>query len=474
MEEYVTTISLKYCNEWGTWEAIREIYQNSLDATGKVPNVEFNDGNLTISDNGNGLTLKQLCLLGISEKTTNDARGHFGEGLKIGLVIFVRKGHTVELRSKDFKAIVDHVEKFGEKVLRYRYTENLEDFQGLQITVKGFSEDINFKELFNDGTKNTIVKNIHGEIIEENTHRLYVKNIFVKELDNSVFSYDIRNIRLERDRNTPNEYDVQYYVGYLLDSVKSLEQAVKVIEAFKRNTLESNVRHFNGNSYYVKAFKMLYGENATISNDDGISGKARYHGFKNIIFSNERIREAFEYLGIRNTLGAINDKMAKRKEKEVKDLSKLEAKNLKESLLTLARATHLKIPTVKVYVSRDKDLLGYCKRQNGIIGLNRIVLKNRGELITTLTEELVHYNDGCDDITPEFQQSFVRNMSLVIEYMTKRNVDSDVVDFSAKLLKSKLKINGKIYYQYSVKLPSRLNSKLENKTEIKIKVEVEK
>ncbi|MCW3994948.1 MAG: ATP-binding protein [Candidatus Bathyarchaeota archaeon] len=476
-KEFITSLSLKYCKNWNLWEAIREIVQNTLDETGKMPQITQKNGNIEISDDGQGISLKQLCLLGISEKNNIDARGQYGEGLKVALLIFVRMGHIVTIESKNFTCEIDAVEQFDEKVIRYRYVENTQRFQkGTKITIHNFNEKIDFNDRFNVGQKQIIHANPElGAIIAEKEPKLYVKNIYVQDLNDekALYSYDLRQINLERDRNTPNMYQVQYQIGALISGLndkKMIEKMYKIMQ--KGENLESKITYFRAvnRDMWKSVFFETYGEKAVIgcTEDTQKMAKARYHGFKPVIFANTLFFERLKYYcEIPDIDDAIIRKQQSRKEKSVKNLKKIEKNVLTDALKIVTECTDFKIPELVFYSTKQNDVLGYASDTK--IGINRIILNDLGKTLTCLVEELVHYNTGMDDATPEFQKFYVHYMSKVLSYITKPK--NTLAQFEAKLIIRKLKIKNWNYIQYSVNLPMKLNEKLSDKKTIKISVE---
>lgn len=92
--------------------ALREFMQNAIDIDTELNcgfNFEFSGGMASIRDYGKGFDLRHLAM-GISEKSEG-AIGQFGEGLKLGLLVYAREGHRVILETKNLSIkamIVDH------------------------------------------------------------------------------------------------------------------------------------------------------------------------------------------------------------------------------------------------------------------------------------------------------------------------------------------------------------------------------
>jgi hypothetical protein len=79
--------------EWGMWEAIRDIVQNCLDEAEQYSFGYDTDG-LWIADRGKGVAVADF-LLGPPKLKPDWARGKFGEGMKIASLALLRQGYPV-------------------------------------------------------------------------------------------------------------------------------------------------------------------------------------------------------------------------------------------------------------------------------------------------------------------------------------------------------------------------------------------
>jgi len=83
--------------EWGEWEAIRDIVQNALDETDAYQYGYDREG-MWISDRGKGVAVVDF-LLGPAKLKPDYARGKFGEGMKIAALALVRMGYNVHVET---------------------------------------------------------------------------------------------------------------------------------------------------------------------------------------------------------------------------------------------------------------------------------------------------------------------------------------------------------------------------------------
>jgi len=94
------SIDVNYLPDWGISEGVRELVQNGLDAKtqhGGEFSCEYVDGTLFL-ENSLGAVSREAFLLGNTSKANDDATiGHFGEGLKLGVLALVRAGCNVSI-----------------------------------------------------------------------------------------------------------------------------------------------------------------------------------------------------------------------------------------------------------------------------------------------------------------------------------------------------------------------------------------
>jgi len=83
--------------EWGEWEAIRDIVQNALDEA-EAYRWGYDERGLWVSDRGKGVAVADF-LLGPPKLKPDWARGRFGEGMKIAALALIRKGYPVYIET---------------------------------------------------------------------------------------------------------------------------------------------------------------------------------------------------------------------------------------------------------------------------------------------------------------------------------------------------------------------------------------
>lgn len=84
--------------DWGEWEAIRDIVQNALDEC-EYYTWGYDDEGLYIRDVGKGIAVADF-LLGPPKLKPDYARGKFGEGMKIAALALLRLGYSIRVETK--------------------------------------------------------------------------------------------------------------------------------------------------------------------------------------------------------------------------------------------------------------------------------------------------------------------------------------------------------------------------------------
>jgi hypothetical protein len=486
-----STITLKYRDQWGIWECIREIYQNAIDTVEEIsgeyvlPNLTGNGEYSLISDKGEGLTLRQFFLMGVSEKHEN-ARGQFGEGLKIGLSILLRNGFEIVVRSKNWIAIPKINEIFGEKILSYEYAENLAEISGTHYLIKGLSVD-KINEVINGKFLNpnmeTIVSLEGFKMFETENGNLFNKGIYVMEMD-SFYGYDM-DIVLGTDRNMTDTRKIKDSIGIYFDCIndkKVIKNLYSILMDTETEYLEGNLTNYCLPEYMKTLFQNEYGKNACIINDMGNIDEIKRFDGNPILISNIEIYYGFQNLGIET---GYNFRMRKSEELDEKstlvysDLEEAQKDMLKESL-KIINSFHIfgnelliseESKTWKFYNrSKSMNAIGYCKTGTGIIGLSLELFSDLWLLIEVIIHEYTHKFSHYSDCSNGFQGKLDQHIKQIIKVAKMQR--KMALSFNAKIKINKV---GK-WKQYIIRIPKKELSEtdiqhLENGEIDKVKLE---
>jgi hypothetical protein len=267
-------------------EVIREIVQNSLDEAGEYQVVRKPEG-LAICDKGKGLRARHL-LLGITEKENENARGKFGEGLKIACVVAERLGHHITIKSHDlnissYKAKLTLPDETIEEVLGLKvdHLAKEDSLLGTEVTINGYTGP-DYSENFLYAKDPRILKEYSGGSILSGSGKgkLFVKGIYVQDLVDATYGYNLLNVTLEESRKVANEKDVQDGIGRLWTYVGDTELIEEFLEA----------KHY-GNAYEAKcplgkwlispekwkeAWKANFGSKAVIATSDAYTAQCQW------------------------------------------------------------------------------------------------------------------------------------------------------------------------------------------------------
>jgi len=235
--------------EWGEWEAIRDIVQNALDEAESYQYGYDADG-LWIADKGKGVAVADF-LLGPPKLKPDYARGKFGEGMKIAALALVRKGYSV------------HVETIGRELwiifLQQRVNGHAETLAALWRS-NGTRVGTRFHIIGYDGPaferyfavnlpRRLILAEVPSPLAEPIRRynqlikaegmasspvggMIYARDIYLEEIE-SPFSYNLWGFELAPDRHGPkNETDLWVDVGRLwcgISNVYLLEQFLPMV-----------------------------------------------------------------------------------------------------------------------------------------------------------------------------------------------------------------------------------------------------
>lgn len=349
MSKYELSLSTDYVSNWGITEAIRELFQNSLDQQSQNPsnvmshNYFIDYGTFRISSKESVLDPASL-LLGYSTKR-NDSNliGQFGEGYKLAILVLLRNGKQVKIynygkreiwypkfvksrKYNDQKILVIEIDK---KHIWEKVPSN-----NLTFEIKGITEeeyqDIIDKNLHCQNDLGETIITPKGKILLDPPYKgkIYVNGLFVCKFDHYKYGYDIlpNYIKLDRDRKLVSDFDLKWLASTMWVSSGS----VKMVELAKENA--SDVFYLSetwkiNNTLSNNAFNEFiakYGPNAipVVSQDEAENIK-KLHPLANPIYVSG------SYYGIISSSGLYSDYMDKKQVAFLSDKDKLWAWYLK-------------------------------------------------------------------------------------------------------------------------------------------------
>jgi hypothetical protein len=230
MAQFQLSISSDYVADWGVFEGVRELIQNALDAQqdGHPMQIACHNGKLKISSEGVRL-LRSVWLMGTTSKAGGDYRGHFGEGLKLGVLALVRAGRKVTIVNDDetWSVSLSPSVAFGDaNVLTVATRKRPRRTGSFSIELECLpSEWAQYRQAFLAITppQRQIETNNTDILLDERQRgRCYVKGILVQVKGDLRAGYNFRSASTDRDRRMIDSFDFEYYTAHAwLDATRS-------------------------------------------------------------------------------------------------------------------------------------------------------------------------------------------------------------------------------------------------------------
>lgn len=278
------SLSAKYVSHWGWVQAFRELLQNALDCETFVIDYEPESKTVVIFT-ADGSIPRQSLLLGESGKTSGDTIGHFGEGLKLAMLILAREGYPMTVKSgkEVWTPKMEYSVLYGCQALVIEIEDNPEgDEDTVEIIVGDISPDmaceIDGMYIHPDQYRKALATSNSSHCFEpltlltesEESHmidkfgdcendweiksKVYVGGLFVSYLNgNFRYSYNFKPscVKLDRDRMTVNTWDIQWEISKLLAGAGRADMVVDLTEgkfADIDGYSESHTSYYGGSS----------------------------------------------------------------------------------------------------------------------------------------------------------------------------------------------------------------------------------
>lgn len=252
MRRFELGMSLDYVSSWTIVDAVREVFQNSLDEEIQNPenkwyfNYDADSQILRIGNKLSRLSTKSL-LLGCSSKRDDKGTiGQHGEGYKVATIVLLRSGCGVTVYNYNEKEIwtakviksrrygtdigVFDVEKMG--VFKSVPEQSL-IFEITNITPEVYDAIKGSNLWLQDDLGKVINSEGYGRVLldEKYAGKVFVKGLFVCNKEQLAFGYDLEPslIELDRDRGLVDSFNLQYRLGNLIihtgniDFIKSVK-----------------------------------------------------------------------------------------------------------------------------------------------------------------------------------------------------------------------------------------------------------
>lgn len=422
--------------EWGVWEAIRDIVQNCLDET-EAYQYGYDEQGLWIADKGRGVAVEDF-LLGPPKLKPEYARGKFGEGMKIAALALLRKSYAVHVhtvrkelwivfleqkvngrvqtlaalwkpngtaRGTRFHIIGYHGSAFHE-----RFAVNIPRSQILsQSPSRIESPALHYNQLIRPGKP----PDGAGGWVTPHTPFIYCRDIYLRDI-NSPWSYNLWDFEVAPDRHGPrSEAEMFRNMGRLWSSVTKISLVKQLIPMLTDPEIHGaapmlhsieNDRMQMPSQYYTsedtsrlwqQAWNSVVGRDAVLRTDPKYDGMVQHLGYRSVSVV-IGVRSAFENL-IKTDKELVRD-MSEKLE-QARRIPDAQITPRQQANLELARALASRfspeinvwaaiIPPASDMVSRTAGLYEYI---TGEIKISADMLDHARDTVSVMVHELGHH-----------------------------------------------------------------------------------
>lgn len=441
-----TSISPNYVKGWTIGHAIREIVQNYLDSRQEFEcagNISWKRGLGVVKDYGPGMDTRHLAL-GISEKDVN-AKGKYGEGLKLALLVFAREGRKVEIwtKGKRITPSIEYDEGYGTDVM----VLNIEDLPARMIaTHTGTSIKFECSERELKIGKSYFIEFASRDLtwLEQGKISLpggliYINGTAVGLLKNAMFSYHLQERNTgnlgNRDRTIIDMAKVRPHIQKVLGETSSTE-AMRMIGEMILNRKqdawewELDINGWNIPSNKEKVWrtelKKVFGDRVISTGDPEKDHRAMYKGYSVIPRPSHGWMDVLETVKIPNAeeVTKVSANM-KSNRVAISSLTPEQKKNL-EKARTLVEAHYAEVGEVWIMEELSKvaginanstTCLGLYSSEHDRTYLDVSILDDFRKTLDTMLHETVHKVSQARDLSESFQNAC---LSVAVGMMMKR------------------------------------------------------
>lgn len=456
--------------DWGEWEAIRDIVQNSLDEA-EAYRWGYDEEGLWISDRGRGVSIADF-LLGPPKLKPEYARGRFGEGMKISALALLRMGYSVRVETvgRDLWIIfLEQAVNGTAHTLAALWRRNGRP-QGTEFHIIGYTgyayEDrfaVNLPQssiLWTSPSTVTIPIRRYNQLIQHpfpEGSRIFARDIYMKNI-NSLYSYNLWGFDMAPDRHGPkNEDDVWVDVGRLwccvnkVDLLEIFLQMVRLppmLEAEETHKINMDSwamgevavgKHYadlvkDNEKDWQTAWRNVMGENAVIRTDEKWDNVIKHLGYQSVSV-NWHVRDTLSKV-ITTDVAVKNASQERLRETEVIPDERLDTRQM--SHLRLARAVAKEVLPWSLVSGVYAAIIPPASdrvRTAGMYGtttqavyISLDMLYKGRDTMDTLVHELAHHRQyrqtgEAEDLTPSHAEGMTFIAARVVEETAKGAFD---------------------------------------------------
>jgi hypothetical protein len=406
------TITCDYLPNWGLLEGIRELVQNGRDAEVEhgaelcIRHRKSQPGTLVIENDGCVLPHEALLLGHSSKRGRDDMIGHFGEGLKLGVLALVRAGVQVKIRSGSevWTPSIEAHPAFEAKVLTFDIAGGREDKRRVSVEIAGISREAwdKIRPMFlflNPPKESKQVKTERGELLLDPSFagKVFVRGILVQTIAGFSWGYNLLDVEVDRDRKMVSSFDLKYQLHALWRTAVSMRE--DLVDAYLL-MLDGQAADLDGlDNYYasnlpeklrkrvVERFQTRHGQQAMPVENLAQAADIEHLGARGVVCPKGLLAVLQVELG---NLETARQKLADMPAKQYSwtDLSAAERGNLRRALDAVNPHEPVDLSTVDVCDFRRDDILGLYR--DGRKMLAKKILESRSKTLEVLVHEVAH------------------------------------------------------------------------------------
>lgn len=357
MRKYELSISADYVPEWGTTEAIREFFQNSIDEETRDPgNKMFFDYDekeevIRIGNKHSDLDIKTL-LFGVTTKNKDSSMiGNYGEGYKIATVVLLRLGKSIVFknycRREIWRPRLVKSRRYGGVLVPTFFV----DTEAIWNKVPEHSLIIEVGGVTQEEYENVKSCNLHlqdsyshrdtsyGSVLdgEENKGRIFVGGLYICNEERLDIGIDFKPnvIRLERDRNMVNGFDVQWYAARMIEELDDAEMTKRSLNSYSGVYISTSRVSKELREEIAEDFINEHGAKAVPVSNQGDMDRLKKRGYKPVIVSEAKrdiILESELYKEIKEEEAAEREKQRPLRDRFCDFIEKVEGKLSEEEV----------------------------------------------------------------------------------------------------------------------------------------------
>ncbi len=471
--------------EWGMWEAIRDIVQNALDESESYQWGYDEDG-LWISDQGRGVSVADF-LLGPPKLKPDYARGRYGEGMKISTLVLVRAGYPVHIttvgkelwivfleldidgkKSQQLNALYKsggskvgttfHIFGYTGTAFEDRFAVNIPKDKVLWTAPSTITQPIQrYNSMYRSDFPDEFEQGGAG------AGRIFARDIYMRDIT-SPFSYNLWSFTLAPDRHAPvNEYDMWVDVGRIWSTVND----IGLLESFLRMVgeppinISSESRNLNmtpwdmgknpvtGNLYldaikqngeaWRKAWSKVYGDSVVIRTNDKFDNVIKHLGYSSVSLI-WGVRESLSEV-IMTDIKVRDKSQDKLRETVIVSDNELNhhqlvhislAKAIADEIFHTAKVSGVYAAIIPPASDRVRTAGMYGTSSNAIYLSTDMLLRGR-DTVDTLIHEMAHHRQWimsgeAEDLTESHALSMTSIAAGVVEALSQHRFDDYLKD----------------------------------------------